>query len=101
MGLGDNLMVDKIMFQGAWKLPPSSSVQVMEIYQIIESMPQPCTEFDDATLWTGNEFGKFIMKSAMPFLHLLPQTINWDLIWFKGRINKHASCAWLADRDFY
>ncbi|XXG41275.1 hypothetical protein AAC387_Pa01g1771 [Persea americana] len=56
----------------------------------------PAVDFEDEIIWTSSDNGIFNLKtgftvSPAPFAH------SWsEMVWLKGRINKHGVCMWMA-----
>lgn len=96
MGVNVNINVDSVISNGAWRNLHATSNELLYISSMLSLMPQPCSDFEDEIIWMASENGKFPMKAAMQYQANFPQPIDWSLIWFKGRINKHSTCAWMA-----
>lgn len=94
LGLVRNVKVSRFISGDTRDFSQAPTQEIMEIFQLITNSSTPSVEFDDEAIWTASDHGEFVMGSrSSSNVH----DTSWiDLVWFKGKINKHFALAWLA-----
>lgn len=92
MGLGRDIKVNAVIRDGAWNLPRAAFHQLMEIFDLISAFCSPHADFDDEVIWSCSDTGQFGLKFAVTEDRSPYQAHLLDMIWFKGKIQKHAIC---------
>lgn len=98
LGLGDKLKVSTFIENCKWNTPHSAVGHLIEIFHSIHAFKQPATKLNDEIIWTAEDNnGRLTIRSLLQTLHADLQIVPWyDLTWFKGGINKHSICMWMA-----
>lgn len=97
LGLGRNVKVSKFLNSGNWEFPHAPTHGIRDIFQVVLNSSFPFVQFEDEAIYTGTDHGSFTLASALfPREH---QLASWrDLIWFRGRISRHSSVAWMPSQ---
>lgn len=96
LGLERSIKVGAFICQNGWVFPHAASRKITELFNEISTSVQPHSSVGDEILWKGSVDGRFSINSALNYSGYSQQSDVWTNIWFKGKINEHAICIWMA-----
>ena len=99
-GLGRNPLVAAIIFEGAWRWPVASSIDLIELKNTTHQLALPNCGVDDKIRWRGNASGMFSVHEAWLNFRTSQSIVPWHkLIWHNKATPWHAFVLWLAVRN--
>lgn len=96
LGLGPEIRVSSVIRGNSWNFPRARTHKIAKIFELITAYCSPQVDYDDEVVWTAASSSKFNLKSAVTPDQNLDPAPRLHMVWFKGKISKHAFCLWIA-----
>lgn len=78
LSLGEVIKVNHFIRDGLWILPPATSNELIDIFDLIQSSALPSPGFEDEVIWKAAENGDFSLRSALTSNQAPPSILNVD-----------------------